>query len=120
MCGLVVVFDGNSGGDRTVSFVGAVVFSSNPSYIETDLDAIPQLPEFTITKNSFELRYNQPEGSITLWDTNKESAIYTFEAETLQQEALPKGVREHPTNNNHRRCGQPQLDGLATVEFGVE
>lgn len=56
-------------------------------------DGIP-LPDIVIEKDGYELRYNQPEGGITLWDLNKGTAVYVFDAEAVQSEAPPEGVRE--------------------------
>ena len=54
------------------------------------------LPDITIEKDGYELRYNQPEGGITLWDVENDSAVYVFDSETIQSqnETPPEGVRE--------------------------
>ena len=52
------------------------------------------LPDIVVEKDGYELRYNQPEGGITLWDLNKGTAVYVFDAEAVQSEAPPEGVRE--------------------------
>lgn len=52
------------------------------------------LPDISFEKDGYELRYNQPEGGITLWDLNEDSAVYVFDAETLQSEGEFQGVSE--------------------------
>ncbi|MCY3862242.1 MAG: hypothetical protein OXG67_09810 [bacterium] len=54
------------------------------------------MPDIVMERDGYELRYNQPEGGITLWDVENDSAVYVFDTETVQSlnEAPPKGVRE--------------------------
>ncbi|MDE0237497.1 MAG: hypothetical protein OXN95_09770 [bacterium] len=54
------------------------------------------LPDIVIEKDGYELRYNQPDGGITLWDLENDSAVYVFDSETIQSQAEtpPEGVRE--------------------------
>ena len=52
------------------------------------------LPDISFEKDGYELRYNQPEGGITLWDLEVDSAVYVFDAETLQNEEPPDVVQE--------------------------
>ena len=52
------------------------------------------LPDMSFEKDGFELRYNQPEGGITLWDLSEDSAVYVFDTETLRQEEPPEAVHE--------------------------
>ena len=49
---------------------------------------------FQVAKDGYELRYNEPVGGITLWDSSEDTAIYVFDAETAQSNMLPEGVRE--------------------------
>ena len=51
------------------------------------------LPSGRITKDGYELRYNEPEGGITLWDVEADAAIYVFGPEVILGEDLPEGVR---------------------------
>ena len=51
------------------------------------------LPSGRITKDGYELRYNEPEGGITLWDVAADAAVYVFGPEVIQGETLPEGVR---------------------------
>ena len=52
------------------------------------------LPDISIEKDGYELRYNQPEGGITLWDLENDSAVHVFDAETLQSEGEFREVSE--------------------------
>lgn len=52
------------------------------------------LPDIVIEKDGYELRYNQPVSGITLWDVENDSAVYVFDAETLQREGEFVGVTE--------------------------
>ena len=54
------------------------------------------MPDIVIEKDGYELRYNQPEGGITLWDLENDSAVHVFDSETIQSqnEMPPEGVRE--------------------------
>lgn len=61
-------------------------------YDEPEEDFI--LPDISFEKDGYELRYNQPEGGITLWDLEEDSAVHVFDAETLRQEEPPEVVRE--------------------------
>ena len=51
------------------------------------------LPDVSIKKDGYELRYNQPEGGITLWDLEEDSAVYVFDAGVVESETPPEGVR---------------------------
>ncbi len=55
---------------------------------------IPQVPDFRFAHNGYELRYNEPEGGITLWDLSEDTAIYVFGPEALLVDTPPEGVRE--------------------------
>ena len=61
------------------------------------------LPDVSIEKDGYELRYNQPEGGITLWDVENDSAVYVFDSETIQSqsETPPEGVREVQDDEGH-------------------
>ncbi len=52
------------------------------------------LPDINIEKDGYELRYNQPEGGITLWDLENDSAVHIFDSETLQSEGEFQEVSE--------------------------
>ena len=51
-------------------------------------------PEGRVSKDGYELRYNEPELGITLWDLGTDAAVYVFEPEDIMNEQFPQGVRE--------------------------
>ena len=52
------------------------------------------MPTFQVAKEGYELRYNQPEGGISLWDLAEDAAVYEFYVANAQSAMLPEGVRE--------------------------
>ena len=52
------------------------------------------MPEGRVAKDGYELRYNEPEGGITLWDVSEDAAVYVFGPEVVASETEPEGVRE--------------------------
>ncbi|MCY3633469.1 MAG: hypothetical protein OXH29_12430 [bacterium] len=63
------------------------------------------MPDISIEKDGYELRYNQPEGGITLWDLDEDTAVYVFDAVAVQSEMPPEGVREVEGNNGFTEVG---------------
>lgn len=62
---------------------------------------VPELPELRIEKDGYELRYNEPEGGITLWDLSQDAAVYIFDLDDFDEEnPLPEGVREVEVGDN--------------------
>jgi len=58
-------------------------------------------PELRIEKDGYELRYNEPEGGITLWDLSEDAAVYAFDLDDFDEEnPLPEGVREVEAGDN--------------------
>ena len=51
-------------------------------------------PEGRVAKDGYELRYNEPEAGLTLWDLEADAAVYVFEPEDAMSEQPPEGVRE--------------------------
>ena len=51
-------------------------------------------PEGRVAKDGYEVRYNEPEGGVTLWDLDADAAVYVFEAADAMSEQTPEGVRE--------------------------
>lgn len=57
--------------------------------------AVPEFPELRIEKDGYELRYNEPEGGITLWDLSQDAAVYVFDLDDFDEEnPVPEGVRQ--------------------------
>ena len=52
------------------------------------------IPTFQVAKDGYELRFNEPEGGVSLWDLSEDTAVYVFEAAIAQSNMLPEGVRE--------------------------
>ena len=52
------------------------------------------MPEGRVAKDGYELRYNEPEGGVTLWDLTEDAAVYVFGPEDVASETSPEGVRE--------------------------
>ena len=52
------------------------------------------IPEGRVAKDGYEVRYNEPEGGVTLWDLDADAAVYVFEAADVMREEPPEGVRE--------------------------
>ena len=54
-------------------------------------------PAGRVAKDGYELRYNEPELGITLWDLDADAAVYVFESADIMlimSEQPPEGVRE--------------------------
>lgn len=47
-----------------------------------------------VAKGSYELRYGEPEGGVTLWDLTADAAVYEFGPEVFESEQIPEGVQE--------------------------
>lgn len=67
---------------------------TQPGMLGLNDSEIPELPEFRFAQDGYELRYNEPEGGITLWDLSEETAVYVFGPESLMMDIPPEGVRE--------------------------
>ena len=51
------------------------------------------MPSGRIEKDGYELRYNEPEGGITLWDLDGDAPVYVLSPEEVQSETPPEGIR---------------------------
>ena len=49
--------------------------------------------EGRVARDGFELRYHEPDGSLTLWDLTEDRAVYEFEREQMHSPTPPDGVR---------------------------
>ena len=52
------------------------------------------LPESRVARDGYELRFNEPEGGLSLWDLTKDTAVYVFGPEDTGSETPPEGVRQ--------------------------
>ena len=57
-----------------------------------------------ISRDGYELRYNEPEGGLSLWNLDEDRAVYVFGPEDVQSGTPPDGVRQ---------VGEGQSIGLA-------
>ncbi len=58
------------------------------------VDLAVGVPEGRVARDGYELRYNEPEGGVTLWDLEADAAVYVFEPTDIMSEQEPEGVRE--------------------------
>ena len=90
----VATFEGLApAGDLTAGPAGVTV----PAFLlDTDGSAGSGvvLPEGRVAKDGYELRYNEPEGGITLWDLAADAPVYEFGPEAVGAATTPDGVRE--------------------------
>lgn len=49
---------------------------------------------FRISRDGYELRYNEPEGGLSLWDLADGAAVYVFGPEDILTDTPPDGVRQ--------------------------
>ena len=73
----------------SVGPAGIAVVAVPGNFPDADL-----MPTFQVAKDGYELRFNLPEGGITLWDVAADAAVYEFDAETAVSNTPPAGVRE--------------------------
>ena len=75
---------------------------AGPSGLAT-MAATPIMLSGRVAKDGYELRANEPEGSITLWDLSADAAVYELGPETLTG-GFPNGVREveQPVDGQHQ------------------
>ena len=87
----VATFDGVQPGD---------VLDAGPAGLVATVWQVPavvvdRLPSERIARDGYELRFNEPEGAVTLWDQNADRAVYEFDFEALRSDAPPESVREY-------------------------
>ena len=89
----VVTFEGLQSTGVLAAGPAGLVAGSVPA-----LRDLPQtasgMPEGRVAKDGYELRYNEPEGGVTLWDLTEDAAVYVFGPEDMETETPPEGVRE--------------------------
>ncbi len=56
-------------------------------------DPIGAFPELRLVQDGYEMRYNEPEGGLTLWDLEADAAVYEFSFKSLRGDSPPEGVR---------------------------
>ena len=90
----VATFDGlQYPGTLVVGPAGIVVVAQRD--LRRSLRTNQGLPaEGRVTRDGYELRYNEAERSLTLWDLAEDTAIYEFGPTEMQSDTLPDGVRQ--------------------------
>lgn len=76
------------------------------------------IPSVHIEKDGFELRYNEPEGGLTLWDVTADEAVYVFDSEDMRSDEPPAGVRAQADNFEELTFIDPDTgDDLVTFTY---
>ena len=83
-------------------------------------DTTARVPTGRVSKDGYELRYNEPEGGITLWDLDAGTAVYVFESEQLLSEEPPEGVRETYDEDGIAVAFEDPEAGADLVTFSYE
>ena len=89
----VATFDGLQSTGVLVAGPAGVVVAAGPATRGPPPTA-SGMPEGRVAKDGYELRYNEPEGGVTLWDLTADASVYVFGPEDMQGETPPDGVRE--------------------------
>ena len=75
------------------------------------------VPEGRVAKDGYELRYNEPEGGVTLWDLAADAPVYEFGPEVVASETPPDGVREIDDNGSFAVVFEDPDTGVDLVTF---
>lgn len=75
------------------------------------------VPQGRVAKDSYELRYNEPEGGITLWDLTDDAPVYEFGPETVGSGTVPDGVRESHNDGSFAMVFRDPETGTDLVTF---
>ncbi|MCY3862241.1 MAG: hypothetical protein OXG67_09805 [bacterium] len=70
----------------SVGPAGIAIVAVPGSFPDPDLD-------LRVTKDGYELRYDEPKGGFSLWDLTDDTDVYVFDAESEQANMLPEGIR---------------------------
>ena len=79
----------------------------------------PSLPDGILTKDGYELRINEPEGGMTLWDMTAREAVYVFGAESVQSGTAPPGVRTEGSGDSATLTFEDPQTGEDLVAFTI-
>ncbi len=88
----VASLDGFSDLGLLVVGPAGLVLIATAQYIPSGIGDEPLVTR--IDRDGYELRYNEPEGGLTLWDLADGAAVYVFGPEDLRTDILPDGVRQ--------------------------
>lgn len=86
-----------------------------------DLDSAndQSMPDGRLNKDGYELRFNEPEGGITLWDMTAGEAVYVFDAEAVQGGTEPPGVRTEGLGDSATLTFEDPDSGEDLVTFSM-
>jgi hypothetical protein len=79
-------------GDLAVGPAGLITTVVSAPYGPGDMAVA--FPEGRVAKDGYELRYNEPERGVTLWDLEADAAVYVFGPDEMFTDEPPEGVRE--------------------------
>lgn len=77
------------------------------------------MPEGRLDKDGYELRFNEPEEGITLWDLTAGEAVYVFDAEAVQGSTEPPGVRTEGSGDSAMLTFEDPDTGEDLVSFSM-
>lgn len=78
------------------------------------------VPEGRVAKDGYELRYNEPEFGVTLWDLEAGTAVYVFDSEDMVAPEAPEGVREISYGDGFKVVFEDAETGAELVTFTEE
>ena len=115
----VATFEGLQSAERLAVGPAGVVATAHPAPDDAGSEATA-LPEGRIAKDGYELRYNEPEGGVTLWDLEAGAAVYVFGPEDRQGDQPPAGVRESSDGGEFAIVFEDPVTGADLVTFTYE
>ena len=75
------------------------------------------VPDGRVAKDGYELRYNEPEGGVSLWDLAADAPVYEFGPEMVGSDTVPDGVREIHDNGTFAVVFEDPETGADLVTF---
>ena len=73
-----------------------------------------------MAKGGYELRYNEPEGGVTLWDLDAGAAVYVYEAADIMSEEPLQGVHAVSSGDGLQVVFEDPETGADLVTFTAE
>ena len=117
----VAVFEGLQPSGFLAAGPAGVVATALPAPDGAGAGAIDgAFPEGRIAKDGYELRYNEPEGGVTLWDLEAGAAVYVFGPESRLGDQPPEGVRESSDGGEFALVFEDPESGADLVTFTYE
>lgn len=117
----LATFEGLQSAGRLAAGPAGVVVTAHPAPAGARSKALDSvLPEGRIAKDGYELRYNEPEGGVTLWDLEAGAAVHVFGPEDRQGDQPPAGVRESSDGGEFALVFEDPETGADLVTFTYE